>query len=175
MEAHRSSTVLVAALLAPAALALAACEVGLGTGLHDDRLASGRYEGEFLLEWDPVGEPGGWEEDRGTLHIDRFGSRFSGDWRWLIDGRWLSGRLHDGRDQVGRITFFLETDFGEDVLEAVTGCRFHSGERRFRGRGDRGWLHAERSARLRCRDRFGRWRDVWFRLAFSGHRDRHWR
>lgn len=174
MSPRRLATV---PLIALTVLAGAGCEIGIGigTGLHDDRFRDleGRYEGSFVLEFDPVGGVGDFDEDPGTIEITRrHGRGFSGDWRWFLDGRRLSGRLEDGRDEFGGIVFELETDFGEDLLEAVTGCRFRSGERRFHGRLSGRRLHAERIARLLCRDRFGRLRDVRFRLSFSGHRDR---
>lgn len=155
---------------------LTGCElgIGIGTGLHDDRDLDGRYEGTFTLEWDPFAGGFGREEDRGVIDLDRrHGRGFDGEWSWRLGGRWIDGDVEDGRaDVFGDVAFELETDFGEDLLEAVTDCRFLSGDRRFHGSVSGRRLRVERSARLRCPDRFGPgFRDLFVRLSFSGWRD----
>lgn len=178
MRPRRAVESPVALLLAvlPVAL-LGGCDLslGLGPGLDRGRDLEGRYEGTFTLEQESFGfAGGGFERFDGTVTIRRrFGSGFSGEWRLRAAGRTLGGDVERGRvDSFGGISFDLETGFGEDVLEALTGCLFLDGERRFHGSVFDGRLRADRAARLRCRLRSGRLETIRFRLSFSGRRDR---
>lgn len=172
-----ATVLLTAVLLAVLGLALGGCDLrlGLGTGLEGDRELEGRYEGTFTLEQESSGfGGGGFETFDGTLEIRRgFGRGFSGDWRLRAFGRTLRGDVEDGRvDSFDGITFELETELGEELLEALTDCRFEDGERGFRGSVFDRRLQADRVALFRCRLGSGRFETVRFRLSFSGRADR---
>lgn len=153
-----------------AALAVSGCEVATGPGFFGD--IRGDYDGFFALEWEPVrAGRGGFEDGPGHIDIERrHRAGFSGDWSWRLNGHLFRGDLERGREEFGdEVSFLLESGFGHDILEEVTGCRFVSGERFLHGFVSRGRLRAERIARLRCFfTGFGE--DFVFRLSFSGRR-----
>lgn len=162
----------VAAAAGLAALLLAACELHTGPDLfrHDLR---GDFDGFFTLEWEPVDfGRGGWVDGHGSIHIHRgHRSSFEGDWVWRLDGRRFRGDLERGREEFGdEVSFRLESRFGHDLLEEVTGCFFLRGDRFFYGFARHGRLVASRTARLRCHDAFGFDDDIVVRLTFEGWR-----
>lgn len=157
-------------------VALVACELTTGPGFFRDGLR-GRFDGTFTLEWEPVGfGRAGWIDGHGSIRIHRHGgSRFEGDWAWRLDGHLLRGDLERGREGFrDDVSFRLESRFGRDLLEELTGCFFLRGERHFHGFASRGRLRAWRTARLRCHDAFGFDRDfrddLVVRLSFEGWR-----
>ncbi len=161
------------ALVLSVVLALAGCDMQLGLGTEPlDRDLRGRYEGAFRVEWEDR-RGGGRDGGSGVIRLERaFGSSFGGWWGWWLGAHRLGGEVERGRaDGFGRVSFELRTDFGRDLLEDLTDCRFVSGDRRFDGEVRRGELRARRTARLRCRDPFtGRSEDVRVRVWFAGWR-----
>lgn len=153
---------------------LTACDMQFGLGTAPlDRELRGRYDGSFRVGWEDR-RGGGRDGGPGVIRLDRaFGSSFGGWWEWRLGARRLRGEVRRGRaDGFGRVSFELRTDFGRDLLEDLTDCRFVSGARRFTGETKRrGELRAWRTARLRCRDAFtGRAEDVRVRVSFAGWR-----
>lgn len=177
MTRHRAARSSTTAVLAVLVVASGGCDLrlGLGTGLGPERELEGRYEGTFTLEQEAFGSVGsGFDRFDGTVEIRHgFGGDLSGDWRLRTASRTLRGDLEDGRvNSFDEVAFELETDFGDDALEALTGCGFVDGERRFRGSVFDGRLQVDRVARLRCRLVSGRLETLRFRLTFAGRRDR---
>ena len=173
MTPRRVRSIRLPLLLAVLTLTSAGCDLGFGLG--PEREFEGRYEGTFTLERESFGSVGGgFECFDGTLEIRRgFGDDLSGEWRLRADGRTLRGDLENGHvDSFGEVSFVLESDFRDDLLEVLTGCRFVDGERRFHGSVFDGRLRADRVARLRCPVAADRLQTIRFRLGFSGRRDR---